>query len=1061
MSTLRASFGSALVGRERQLAVLRDRLDRAASGRGGAVLVTGEAGVGKSRLVRQAVVEATGIGATVVEGRCVAVGGEPLRHAALAEAVRSARRPGEPLPSRAGATPEALLEELLVALDAAGGRGPAPGAGGGAAPLVVVIEDLHWADRATCEVLMVLAREAQSRSACLLLTSRDDELPRGHHVRVFLAELVRAQLVLGVRLARLGAADVARLTERLVGPVDPATAAVVFERSGGNPLLIEELCASARPLAGTRAGVATREGAAAPGPEALGDELREVLLARADALSPAALAVAQAVAAAGRPVGEEVLLEVAGADGAAGLREALDHHLLVRTGDDVGFRHVLVAEAVYGQMLRTERAAVHARWADALDRRGEVPAVLAHHWAEAGAADRALAASVAAGDAAGMALTAQDAVVHYRRALALWDRVPDAATAAGVGRVELSLRAAEAANWSGDPTTAVALVADTLALAPPPPRRATPPTTDAPAPTPARAVDSAPGGPAVGGGGGGGEGIDAVTASRLRERHGWYQLRRGDVEAARRSYRDAVEGLPADAGPEAHARVLAGSVRIWERLRDPGAALATADAAMAAAEASGGAAERAAALYMRARALLLAGRTEDAVDELRRAAEAAERVGDAVTLSIALLDRADALAPAGRLGEAVVEARAAAGRLRAAGLSDPHALLAEGVAAAVLYRQGRAAEARAAAEALAASGRTAVTLALGHALVGMADLDARVLGDAREHLEMARFLAAPLLDGRIAGNLGLGRAELALAEGRSDDARSAVDEGIAQVERTGDDEVLALLCLAGLRIVADRAQGADRRSTERAKEREAAAIDRYASRLGTLVAGPTGIAAPTVAAIEAAWAAERSRLDGATDPDAWADVARRWRRVEQPRLAVLATIRRAEAAQRGPDRRADAPSALAEALEGAHAIGSRLLAESAREVARRAGVPLPTGEPAGTGTGAGVGTDPGGEPTHGGNGRRAGDDGWAAGAASAGAGGPGGGGLTLVAPLTRREREVLELVASGATNRQIGAMLYISTKTASVHVSRILAKLGAATRGEAAAVARQAGVVRD
>jgi DNA-binding NarL/FixJ family response regulator len=68
---------------------------------------------------------------------------------------------------------------------------------------------------------------------------------------------------------------------------------------------------------------------------------------------------------------------------------------------------------------------------------------------------------------------------------------------------------------------------------------------------------------------------------------------------------------------------------------------------------------------------------------------------------------------------------------------------------------------------------------------------------------------------------------------------------------------------------------------------------------------------------------------------------------------------------------------------------------------------------------------------------------------------------TLVAPLTRREREVLELVASGATNRQIGAMLYISTKTASVHVSRILAKLGAANRAEAAAVARRAGVVRD
>jgi DNA-binding CsgD family transcriptional regulator len=512
---------------------------------------------------------------------------------------------------------------------------------------------------------------------------------------------------------------------------------------------------------------------------------------------------------------------------------------------------------------------------------------------------------------------------------------------------------------------------------------------------------------------------------------------------------------------------------------------------MRAAEASGHDGVRAAALYMRSRALLLAGRTADALVELGRAAEAAERAGDPVTLSIALLDRADALAPAGRLGEVVAEARAVAARLRAAGLTDPHALLADGVAAAALTRQGRHAEARAAAEAVAATGRTAVTLALGHLLVGLADLDDRALGDAREHLEMARFLAAPLLDGRIAGNLGLGRAELALAEGRVEDARSAVDEGIAQVERTGDDEVLALLCLTGLRVVSDRARGADGRSTQRAKAREAAAIERYAARLGTLVTAPTGIAAPTVRAIGAAWGAERLRLDGAACPDAWADVARLWRGVEQPRLAALATIRRAEAALRDPDRRADAPAALAEALDGAHAIGSRLLAHAAREVARRAGIPLPTAAGPGPGpttaapgiTGDGAGapwplgasggpgaaadeasggpgpagaagtSDPwgAGAPDHGGHGA-----GTAAGAATAG----GGHGPDPVAPLTRREREVLELVAAGATNRQIGAMLYISTKTASVHVSRILAKLGAASRGEAAAVARQAGVVR-
>lgn len=936
--------GPSLVGRARELAALQDRLDRAAGGRGSAVLVTGEAGIGKSRLARELAAAAVDRGWEVVEGRCVAVGAESLRRAALLEILRSAA----PASTWAAASTEELLEQILALVDGAST----------ATPRLVVVEDLHWADRATCEVLMVLARQVARCPVCLVMTSRDDELPRGHPVRGFLAEMRRAQLVTAVPLRRLGAGDVAALIHDLVGPAEPLRAAAVFERSGGNPLLVEELCAA--------------------GATGLEDRFVDVLLARSDRLSVVAKTIAGAVAAAGRFVDEAALAEVVALPAdrfAAGLREALDHHLLVRRDDAVGFRHVLVAEAVHGQMLVAERASVHARWADVLAGRGDEPAVLAHHWAAAGDAERALAASVAAGDAAVLALAPHDAIAHYRRALGLWADVAGPATVAGRGRAALCAGAAEAANRAGAPDEAVDLVAAAF---------------DDPG------LD------------------DAVATSRLLERKGWYLLRLGRTDDARRPYRAAVEGLPADAPPGDRTRVLAGSVRIWERLRDPDRALATARAAVAAA-ADATDADRGQARYMLGRALVAMGRTGPALDELTAAAAAAERSLDAVSLSIALLDRADVLATVGRLDHALDEALAAADRMRARGHVDPHALLCVGVAVGFLHRMGQVERARELVDGLVAEARTPVTLALGHLLVGVLDLDALALGDAREHLEMARFLSAPLLDGRFAGNLAWARSELALAEGRFDDARAAVDEGIARVERTGDEEVLCDLCLLGLRIAAERASSADPRRSERAKARDAAAVTRYERRLAPRAADDDSTEGRLSAvAVGAAWRAERSRLAGASNADEWAAAAEHWAAVGRPRHAVLAQIRRAEALQARAETRPEAADVLERAAKEADAVGSRLLAHQARTVARRAGVVLPPGE-----------VEPSSPPADG------------------------------LVSLTRREREVLDLVVAGSTNRQIGTALYISTKTASVHVSRILAKLGVLTRAEAAAVARR------
>ena len=270
-----------LVGRARAVATLHDGLEQAGRGRGGAAVVVGEAGIGKSRLVRHVTADA----GTVYEGRCIALGGEPLRHAALVDVLRSAG-PAEGTLGRA--RPRSSCSNSCSASSTATATEAAPDRS-------LVVEDVHWADRATCEVLMVLASHVASRPACLFMTCRDDELPLGHYVRLLLAELVQAQLVTTVQLRRLGPADVAQLIEHLSGAVDDVTAAAIYHRSAGNPLLVRELCAGDFGRRATLPDV----------------PMLDVLLARAERLSPAARQVAAAVATAGRPVDVTVLAELA------------------------------------------------------------------------------------------------------------------------------------------------------------------------------------------------------------------------------------------------------------------------------------------------------------------------------------------------------------------------------------------------------------------------------------------------------------------------------------------------------------------------------------------------------------------------------------------------------------------------------------------------------------------------------------------------------------------------------------------------------------------------------
>jgi DNA-binding CsgD family transcriptional regulator len=280
-----------------------------------------------------------------------------------------------------------------------------------------------------------------------------------------------------------------------------------------------------------------------------------------------------------------------------------------------------------------------------------------------------------------------------------------------------------------------------------------------------------------------------------------------------------------------------------------------------------------------------------------------------------------------------------------------------------------------------------------------------------------RRLARP--SSTLAGPLAIARAELALWEGRDQEAFQAVADGLAALARVGDEAGFPALYPLGLAAAADRAERASARRATAEAEAARHNGDKLLARLTALAGMNTAF--PELATVLAQSRAEHARLYGQADPAAWGAAAARWNKLGQPYSAAYARWREAEAllAIGAPKPEAE------ETLRAAHAVAVRLGAAPLRRelelLAQRGRLAL----------------DAPADPTA----------------------------AELEVPsvavslgLTQREAEVLALVAAGRTNRQIGQELFIAPKTAGVHVSRILAKLGVAGRGEAAAVAHRLGL---
>ncbi|MBO1756162.1 AAA family ATPase [Allobranchiibius sp. CTAmp26] len=428
----------------------------------GITLLGGDAGVGKTRLLREL---AAATSDRVLVGHCLDLGESSAPYLPWSEMWgRLAQSEPETVDELVGRRP--LLGSLLSGYDVAtsapvrGDAGPAAlydavHAGleslAAHAPITVIVEDLHWADRSTRDLLTVLFTRQFEGPVRLVASYRADDLHRRHPLRRILGEWTRLPGVERLVLEPLRDDDIHHLATSLRPSITTDQVDMVLAQSGGNPFFVEELLAVDR-----------TNGTGVP------EDLADLLLVRVDALSDDARTVVRAVSAAGRSVGHARLAAVVPLS-AAGLEVALtslvDHNLLEARGtDSYTFRHALLAEAVYDDLLPGERVRWHSAYVDALASADELGAAadLAHHARAAGQHEVAAQAAVRAGDEAMRAVGPADAARLYEDALAILAQHPDVTPPISLAQV--AARTSAALLAAGDPYRAAQTAREALTV---------------------------------------------------------------------------------------------------------------------------------------------------------------------------------------------------------------------------------------------------------------------------------------------------------------------------------------------------------------------------------------------------------------------------------------------------------------------------------------------------------------------------------------------------------------------------------------------------------------------
>ena len=984
-----------LVGRDEQMAALDAAFVSVRRGGPSAVLLGGEAGVGKSRLVSDFGRPAAAAGARVLTGGCLELGTDGLPFAPFTTVLRdlvhemgadavASMLPGRTTrglarllpelgePDTAGDPAEArarLFEEVLRALEHLTRH----------SPVVLIIEDAHWADRSSRDLLTFLIGNQRALSGLLIVvTFRSDELHRTHPLRPLLASLDRIAWVERIELPRLTRHDTGELVVRILGR-QPASdlADKLYHRSEGNPLFVEALLCCDGELS-----------------QELPESLRDLLLDSVRKLPEDTQEVLRVASAGGESTGHALLGTVTGLDDVAltrAVRPAVIANVLQARGDGYAFRHELIREAVHEDLLPGEHGRLHSRFAEAIDADptlvppGRAAVEMAHHWHSAHDSAWALIAAWQAAAQAGRAVAAAERLSLLARVLELWDQVPDAAERIAADHSQVLEEATAAAHDAGELERGIALATSAL-----------------------RELDPA---------------TEPERVAKLLGDRGHFKMKLGRRDFTR-DLKDALDYVPGDVSPGIRVDILLALARCPPKVTDE---RSYAEEALALARRAGDQAKEANALLTLAMFNADPGQQAPAdsgpLDLIAQARAMAERRGADDVLLHAAVNESHLLEGAGEHERAAEAAR------RATVSADPQLLSrTSGSLLAInqaepLSALGRWDEAlkiiTGAMDLYLAPGpmhRAILQVIAGSIALARGDLAvaAQAVLAARDALSSARYEdqhQLPLARLEILVTLGSGGPAAALA---------ATSQVMDRFELSGSSPRYAWpVVAAGASAVLAAARLAGVARDERLHD-EAAAL---AERLRT-VAEKLATFGPVQRAFQLTFAAadaHAARLLAGGEPgelvDAWDAAAAGWAGLGEPYPLGETMLHAAETALARGDRDG-AAERLRRAVRLADEIGAQALAEQMAILARRARIRLIP--------------EAGGDASEG---QVPGED---------GAGG-------VEAGLTERELEVLRLVAAGRSNREIAAELFISPKTASVHVSNILGKLGVASRGEAAA----------
>ncbi len=995
---VRAGSSPVLIGRAAELAQLEACYESAASGTSaGTVLVLGEAGVGKSRLVEELVARVRGRGGQTLVGGAMEIDEANLPYVPVLEALRpivddaldgdvaAEEAIGRARPELARLFPElgpGVVGDVDLGLAQSRLFGQLLGVLGRAGrdrPVLLVLEDLQWSDRSTRELVAFLGRTLHSARVLLVVTVRTDALHARHPLTPLLAELRRVERVTQILLERFTRAEHdAQVTAILGGRPPNELLAQTYARSDGNPFYTEELIAPGS------------------GSVSLSSGLRDMLLARARGLSDRTRRLLRVVAV-GWSVTHPLLEAVAGLPSdelLESLREAVDR-AIITTDPASGryrFRHPLIAEAVYEDLLPGERIRWHAAYAAALaatPRLGDpspprAAAELANHWLRAGEERRALPALVAAARSAHAAFAQAEAFGALDKALAIIEVRPEAIDDIDIGLLELVRMAAEAAQASGDFARAVELWERAVGL------------TDASA--------------------------DPVAAGLLHARTGEAYWLIGDGDAFTRHRRRAVELVPAQPPSAARSWVLSrlASALVMAPASDEPRALA--EEAVGVARAVHAEVEEGRALGVLGVAELLAGNAAAAVESLRAALAISGRMGRLDEEAIDRSNLSEALHESGDLRGALEVVLAGVERVNAAGMHHTYGETTNAIAIDRAFLAGD----WALADQLLEDGRARAPRGLPQTWLALVEAE---LEAARGNHEVAAVALAAVdrlaTSPRIVGWTGPHeqRAHAALWAGRPDEALDHTRAGLAILDAAGVTAGAAewrWLAIHGLRAIGDIRDGApaaERSALDEEADALMARFDRHAAAVTERHPASAHLRADRLQVL-----ADHGRATGRDDPTAWAAAAAAWSSLDHRFDEAVARWRGAAAAlAAGGASATPAREALRTAHRLACGMGARPLVAAIEELAARGRIALEPHDGA-----------PGDDPVP-----------------------------HDLGTLTAREREVLALLAAGRSNGEIAERLFISSKTASVHVTNIKNKLGVENRVEAATLATRLGIAPD